>query len=272
MLFAFRRGVFVLLALLLLPPHADAGLWDDLWLRADQQAYRLLQEGQPEFAAARFEDVDWRAIALYRSGEYERAAAAFAAAAERPANAGQGAGRDPLTARFNLGNALARAGDYQGAIDRYDEVLAREPGHEDARFNRALMEKLLAERQAAEQAGAQDQGARAGAPRDTEPQAANEANQDSRSTGQAQAADGRPPADGRPSDQDAEQSAATREGDETESERELAERAAERDALEQWLRRVPDDPGGLLRRKFQYETNERMRRGEYRASDPEKIW
>ena len=25
----------------------------------------------------------------------------------------------------------------------------------------------------------------------------------------------------------------------------------ERQALEQWLRRVPDDPGGLLRRKFE---------------------
>ncbi len=27
----------------------------------------------------------------------------------------------------------------------------------------------------------------------------------------------------------------------------------ERQAMEQWLRRVPDDPGGLLRNKFQYE-------------------
>jgi Ca-activated chloride channel family protein len=27
----------------------------------------------------------------------------------------------------------------------------------------------------------------------------------------------------------------------------------QRQALEQWLRRVPDDPGGLLRRKFQYQ-------------------
>src|SRR5690606_35540586 len=27
----------------------------------------------------------------------------------------------------------------------------------------------------------------------------------------------------------------------------------ERQAMEQWLRRVPDDPGGLLRNKFNYE-------------------
>ena len=42
--------------------------------------------------------------------------------------------------------------------------------------------------------------------------------------------------------------------------------------MEQWLRRVPDDPGGLLKRKFQYETNQRLRRGDYRGRESEKIW
>jgi Ca-activated chloride channel family protein len=36
----------------------------------------------------------------------------------------------------------------------------------------------------------------------------------------------------------------------------------EQQALEQWLRRVPDDPGGLLRRKFRYESIQRLRKGE----------
>ena len=35
----------------------------------------------------------------------------------------------------------------------------------------------------------------------------------------------------------------------------------EKQALEQWLRRVPDDPGGLLRRKFKLEYS-RRRKGE----------
>ena len=35
----------------------------------------------------------------------------------------------------------------------------------------------------------------------------------------------------------------------------------QRQALNQWLQRVPDDPGGLLRRKFQLEY-ERRQRGE----------
>jgi Ca-activated chloride channel family protein len=38
------------------------------------------------------------------------------------------------------------------------------------------------------------------------------------------------------------------------------------------LRRVPDDPGGLLRRKFQHETNQRRRRGESQSRQGERIW
>ncbi len=41
-------------------------------------------------------------------------------------------------------------------------------------------------------------------------------------------------------------------------------------ALEQWMRRVPDDPGGLLQRKFRYETIQRLRQGE--EPDNEVRW
>ncbi|MFV8816461.1 VWA domain-containing protein [Haliea sp. E17] len=45
----------------------------------------------------------------------------------------------------------------------------------------------------------------------------------------------------------------------------------ERDqALEQWLRRVPDDPAGLLREKFRYESRQRQQHGN--TSNDEKYW
>jgi len=34
---------------------------------------------------------------------------------------------------------------------------------------------------------------------------------------------------------------------------ELRRQQAEQQAMEQWLRRIPNDPGGLLRRKFRYQ-------------------
>jgi Ca-activated chloride channel family protein len=48
-------------------------------------------------------------------------------------------------------------------------------------------------------------------------------------------------------------------------------RDEQQETLERWLRRIPDDPGGLLRRKFQYETNQRMRQGQYPPRE-ERIW
>ena len=41
----------------------------------------------------------------------------------------------------------------------------------------------------------------------------------------------------------------------------------ERQALQQWLRRVPDDPGGLLRRKFQQQHEQRVREGKVATND-----
>ena len=40
------------------------------------------------------------------------------------------------------------------------------------------------------------------------------------------------------------------------------EKAEHRQALQQWLRRVPDDPGGLLRWKFALEYERRQEKGE----------
>ncbi|MEO6170982.1 MAG: hypothetical protein ABIO84_08620, partial [Lysobacter sp.] len=43
--------------------------------------------------------------------------------------------------------------------------------------------------------------------------------------------------------------------------RESGEERERRMANEAWLRRIPDDPGGLLRRKFQIEYERRQREG-----------
>ena len=41
----------------------------------------------------------------------------------------------------------------------------------------------------------------------------------------------------------------------------------ERMAAEQWLRRIPDDPAGLLRRKFRYQYRQRLREDGRRTGD-----
>lgn len=247
---AFRRGLFFALPLLLagglaLPGDAAAGWWEDLWQTEDQQAWRALAAEDPARAAALAQDPSLSGEAWYRSGEFANAQDAYARA-------------PTANAHYNRGNALANMGEYDAALEAYDEALAMQPGMADAVHNRAVVEQLKQEQERREQEQQQqdDQG----------------------QSSEDQAGEGEPAEDpqGDPSqpsenpegqqgeqDEAAEQQEGQQEGAEQqqgEPGTELEEAWTEEDAqaMEQWLRRIPDDPGGLLRRKFR---NEHVRRG-----------
>ena len=97
----------------------------NMWLTPDQQGAWLAAHQQNVEAAARFRDPVRQASALYRAGEYEKAAAAFARA-------------DSPEAAFDRGNALVMRGKYDDAIASYDRALARRPGWHEAQSNRDL--------------------------------------------------------------------------------------------------------------------------------------
>ena len=139
LLFGFRRGVIAGLALCVMPLDSHADFWENLWQRDDQQAYAALRSGEPERAATLTERRDWRGVAEYRAGNYNSAVGSFT-------------GLDDVRNTYNLGTALARAGDLDGAIAAYDSVLSRDPEHEDAAFNKAfLAQQKEAQQQASEQ-------------------------------------------------------------------------------------------------------------------------
>lgn len=255
LLFGFRRGVFAVLALSIVPLPAEANFWDNLWQRPDQQAHQALTEGSPGVAALLFEDDGWRAIAQYRAEDYTGAANGFSALEGPEAN-------------YNLGNALARSGSYEAAIAAYDETLAVVPEHEDALFNRELVARLLEEQRSEEQ-DSESEGDDGSNPQDQ-----NNSQQPDDGQQQQQEADGQDAE--QPPEQDPNQEQEQTDADSSDEPQETEEgdsnRDERQDAMEQWLRRVPDDPGGLLRRKFQYETNQRLRRGDYSSRETEKIW
>ncbi len=129
----FRRGwlgPLVLVVMIAPAPQAQASVWSDLWHRPDQQAAGLLEAGDPQAAAQRFERSDWRAAAAYQAGQYDNALEDL---------------NDPKSARswYNRGNTLAKLGKYQQAIDAYDQALAENPDDADAQYNRNLIEQLL---------------------------------------------------------------------------------------------------------------------------------
>ncbi len=261
--FAFRRGwmLMIVFAILPLAEPVHAFSWDDLWLTKDQQGQRQLAEGNAGVAAELFEDRVWRAVANYRAGEYSGSAQGFA-------------GQQETENLYNLGNALARLGEFETAIDAYEQVLAINPGNEDAEYNRDLLKELLDQQQQSGQGQNQDSSQSGGGGQQSE----GEGDQDQSG---AEGSDGDPDAEPQAGDssrsedemnQDdfeaiqeelkraAREAAQQQQGEAQELEGKspadaMAERRAQEQqrAMEQWLRRIPNDPGGLLRRKFRYQ-------------------
>lgn len=288
LLLAFRRGaVYALLPLLVLLPSEEsrAAGWRDLWLTKDQQGSRALAEGEPEDAAERFTDPRWRGTAAYAAGDYAAAAEGF----ERD---------DSADGWYNRGNALARQGELDAAIAAYRESLQRDPGREDAADNLELVEQLKRQQEQQEQEQGQDENQQQDQG-DQQQNGDNEGDgsqtpqeQPSGQDGSQEPGDNPPePGAGDESDSGAEQDKASTSGNEEEasadqtgaaesreqqgasfdSESSLAESLERDQAMQQWLRRVPDDPAGLLREKFRYESRKRQRMGDDRRGN-EEVW
>lgn len=241
---AGRRGWLLCLPLLLMtvPQASYAFDFQDLWRTPDQQGERLLRRHHPAEAARHFEDSRWQGVALYQAGDYAGAAQRFA----------QGSS---AVDHYNRGNALARSGELEGAIDAYAQALDRQPDFPAALANKALVEHVLELNKTAN-------------PSSTEAKAETDENGDNARQGSA--GDSSSSASSAPRDPDenrppeAGQNAADQEasgaGGDADGPARAAGRPAEgqvdgeqKQALEQWLRQIPDEPGELLRRKFWYE-------------------
>jgi len=236
----FRRGwlAVVPLGIALVPAPASAVTWDDLWARPDQQAARALERGDAAHAADVAAGPIWKGAALYRDRQYEEAADAFADSGE-------------IMADYNRGNALARAGLLNEALDAYDAVLASNPEHADALYNRALVERLLEQ---VRQQSRQHEGDPSGQSREggNDQQRESPADEDARD-----AMHQRDDAGGERDQPEGAAEAQTISGETERVGQEQPLTSEEQQAMAQWLRRIPDDPGGLLRRKFQLEYSRR---------------
>ncbi len=258
----FRRGWIAAWVLVIVwpAPSAHAFEWQDLWQRRDQRGYEALQTNEAGRAAELFENAEWRGAAQYRAAQFEASAATLG-------------NLDTATAHYNRGNALAKAGALEAAIGAYDRVLELDPNHEDARYNRDLVEQFLqdnpqeqqppqepGEGEQSQQGDSSESQSQTGEQQDGEQSEDGEQGQ----SGESTAGDGtndtpEEPNEGEPEGEEQEQeqnaNAGEQSGDPTEATPgpEEIERWASEQAAEQWLRRIPQDPGGLLRRKFLYQ-------------------
>jgi Ca-activated chloride channel family protein len=269
LLLGWRRGAFTAMALILMPaiPQPAAAMdWGSLWQREDQRAAELISK-DPEGAAQLLQSPEWLGSALYRAERFDEGAKAFS-------------GADTALADYNRGNALARAGKLQEALKSYDSALSRNPDMEDARVNRQLVADLL--KQQEEENSSEDQGSGdQQQENNSDTSGDNQNSQGSQSAQSSQNPDGEPEqsqgspqeqeqsggqeASGEPQPGDASENSDTNMqaagtepgGKEAQAPAPVSETPLTQ-SQEQSLRRVPDNPGGLLQRKFLQQYQERQ--------------
>jgi len=263
---AGRRGwLFCLPLLFLLPQPSYAFDFEDLWLRPDQQGLHLLKRKHPARAAEHFQDPQWQGVALYEAGDYAAAAQRFAEGSD-------------ARAHYNRGNALAQSGELEAALDAYEQALERQPDLRPALLNKALVESLLKQKvtppppepEADQGDSTEDTAASTPTPptppKDTPAHSAE--SEETSSENQAPSSHNEAPPT-TPPQPGANEVPGSELGDEHSTTPPL--HAADtpidgerRQALEQWLRQIPDDPGELLRRKFWYEQQQHQDQGKTR--------
>ena len=279
----FRRGLifgFLLISLHLpgfvISERAYAFEWKDLWKNKDQQGQQYFIEGLHSEAAQVFENPEWKGLSHFRSGNLENALEEWKEI-------------DSPRSLFNQGNALAKLGKLDQAIDRYDQVLEREPEHSDARFNRDLLKKLLEEQDKQKQQNQEQDGSGEDQQKSKNQQSESQKeqseenpssaesgsdskNQNMENSGQSEQAQksdsqnkeiSEAQSDKREQENTDEASVTeenNQEGEEDSKQQqayikprsvsELTEDNPQEQELRQWLQKIPDDPSRLLRNKM----------------------
>lgn len=263
-----------------LAPLAVAGeVWDSLWRTADQRGAAFLAQGDAAAAARTFSDPRRKAYAELQAGDPAAAASRLAAF-------------DDGDSHYNRGNALARTGDLQGALDAYEAAIKHDPKNADATHNRDVVAKALTERkrEQGQRSNSQQPGSGEGKSMDGD-----QGEPDQDSPGKSGKEDTQAPS-GSKNKESSEKTARPNPGNPggakveneasggqapavTSSEKSHAESIVKSTtqsptklitkpptekqlAQEQWLRSIPDDPGGLLRRKFLIEHMLRQQRAQ----------
>jgi len=246
----FRRGILCWLALFLLPipktSHAEA--LENIWQTPDQQGYQEFNQGQFSQAAEKFNNTDWKFSALYRDGQYSKAIEALS-------------DENSAKAHYNRGNSYTKLGQLPEALKAYNAALAINPNHTDAHYNKKLIEDALKKQQSPDQDASKNSPPDEDSPthnndesNDTNaPPKDQQDNPSSQSEQDSSAKENQTPEDNpkKPNDE------STHAPEQNPSEEHLDKATETEDASnkvnEQWLKRIPDDPSGLLKRKFKYQ-------------------
>lgn len=281
--------------------------WRDLWQRPDQQAQQLFSAGNSKDAAHKFSDPAWRAAAQYRSGDYENAAQTLSGQQNADAHYNRGNAlaqanklQDAVAAYNAALKANPRMQDAQYNRDLVNKLLQQQKNQPQ---NQSKQNDNQSDEKSQQDKSSQQQNAGDGQQQKSDSQSSNGTQNNPDKT------QSRPDGSQKPSAADQQSDAAKKQvaqkpesaskddragkddatmqqqvsaaSDDKSSDRqssmqsnantaESSEQKLQQRATEQWLRQIPDDPAGLLRRKFLYESKQRQREVAPRSDQP--IW
>jgi len=231
--------LLILSSVCLYAPASQAWEWQTFWFNTDQLGEQAFDRQQFQQAVNQFENPAWRAAANYRQGNFE---AALTDLAEL----------NDTQSLYNRANALAQLYRLSEAIETYRQVLDRVPDHEEAAHNMALVAEVLASM--TDDPGSEfdlerQEGEEADTPNDEEQEEItaatngqeNEQNQEDTSERLSQQ-----------ESQDADGNTGNSQLQDPESaeEQEFSAALEQELTLQQWLGRIQDEPGTLLKNKF----------------------
>ncbi len=279
----FRQGFLLITIVLLipLPQKAEAFEWSQLWKNSDQRGQELMQQEDYEGAANTFKDERWQAMAQFRNKNYQKALELL-----EPLS-----GIDDEYNRGNsyamMGDYQNAIKSYERVLKLNPK---HEDAAYNLEQLKSLMEQQKSDSTQAQDQDSQEQNTQQGQTDQGEQGQQSESSQMNQSEAQQQQGSEAQQQEGSSSSETQQMSESDQQGeqednqtafknqdedsDHSDQEQNVVQKGDNNDqeqpdssntfneeqpetesqqAMQQWLRRIPDDPGGLLKRKFKYQ-------------------
>ena len=294
---AHRQGVMLQVALLLslfIIPVEDslAFEWEDLWQTQNQQAQKMLDEGKFSEAAEHFDSLEHKANANYQAKQFEKASEQYAQSESANqfynhgnALAHQQKFEDAIKSyeqalKINPDNKDAQHN--KSLIEEFLKQQSESSDQQDSDQNsdnkdqqnkdQQNKDQQSQDQQNEDQQNSDEQQSNENQEQSDQEQKDQQSSQQDQQKDQSnqEQKDQQEKSDQASQDQKDKQAEQAKSEEQKQAEKEQEAKAStmpkpedltdeEKQSYEQWMRRVPDDPGGLLRRKFEQQSRDRNR-------------
>ncbi|MBJ7538837.1 vWA domain-containing protein [Marinomonas transparens] len=252
----FRKGALMLLLLgiFTLPSQKLMASPLDWFMTQDQKAQQAVDQGNWQQADELFQLPEWKAASSYALKNYPETIASLEKIDRNAA------------ANYNLGNALALAGKTREAMQAYEKALEQDPSFKEAKDNLDYLkqqEKQQQKRQSDNKKQDSQQGQKQNQPSANDKKDQNQQPDSKKDNKKNEKQDNKKASEDNEEDGDQ---------DKQPSLEEAQKQKEDKQALNQWLRQIQDDPGLLLQRKLWYLHQERRNENRYKQEDGLNPW